>query len=378
METPAEATLPHDRRLGQSVAREISRADDSVKPPAILQHKHPLAYLQEAGAHFVLCVDKLPIWRGWQHRRPTAEVAIAHRGQIGLMPASIGTTGLDVDQGDPTQLLAHHPAWADLPSRRKGGHHLYYQDDTPRANAQWAAYGAAGQVRSGRGYLVLWNNGAAKLVQALQRGPSGVPYPADLPLFAASGLPVPAQTYAPPATRREVEALQPVTVEPLETVLPGRRNVALFDATRWWAYVAWHAHRGDMADWHEAVAERAHSNNERFPDPLPEAEVTATAYSISTWVASGGGPSDHSPKAQARRGRVSGLVRRGVIPSKRPGDRGSRRTGKLRSDVYLRDQAIIADRAAGMLQREIAERHGVTQGWVSRVLRRANIREPYQ
>ena len=342
-----------------------------------------IAYLQERGAHFVLCSGKRPIWRGWQSRRPPAAVALAHDGNLGLMPASIRTSALDVDRGDPAALLAHHPCWADLPTRRRGGHHLYYQDTAPRDNAHWRAYGCAGEVRSGRGFLVLWDDGAARLAAALRSGPAGDVFPADLPLFGAAGIALPVQ-YAPDATRRDVEALRPAALPELETVLQGARNVALFDATRWWAYVAWYKHRGDVADWHQAVAERAHRNNERLPHPvgtLPEdraRDVDALAYSISTWVASGGGPIDHSAPAQRRRGRVSGLVRRGVIPSKAPGDRGKRRTGKLRADVYRRDQAIIADRAAGMLQREIAARHGVSQSMVSYVLKRPRTNEPYQ
>ena len=46
----------------------------------------------------------------------------------------------------------------------------------------------------------------------------------------------------------------------------------------------------DLAGWNAAVLERAQRNNERFPVPLPdEREVRRTAYSISTWIASGGG-----------------------------------------------------------------------------------------
>ena len=219
------------------------------------------------------------------------------------------------------------------------------------------------------------DDGAERLAAALRNGRTGALFPADLALFSAAGIALPVQ-YAPNATRRDVESLRPGTLPELETVLEGARNNSLFDVLRWWAYPAWHSHRGDLEDWHEAVAERAHQYNALFPDPLGTLtgdnprEVDITAYSVSSWVASGGGPVDHSPSTQSWREGNSGRVRRGELRSKAPGDRLGQRTGRLRVEVRDRDRAIVADRAAGMKQVVIAERHGVTQGWVSKVLKR--------
>ena len=324
---------------------------------------NPIRYLQTHGAHFVLCDGKRPIWRGWQRRRPPAAVVLAHEGNVGLMPASIQSSALDVDQGDPTELLAHHPCWANLRSRR--GSHLYYSDTHPRDNANWTAYGCAGEVRSGRGFLVLWQDGAASLAAAVRSGPSGARFPADLPLFEAAGIVLPVQ-YAPDATRRDVEALRPVRLPELETVRPGGRNVALFNATRWWAYSAWWSHDGHLASWHALVLNRARQSNRRFPVPLPDPrEVRRTAYSISTWIASGGGPADHDPmkfsERQAARARKLGLIRRGILYDQH---------GNLRADVYYRDLSIIADRKGGYSIRAIAKRQGVSKGCVQHVLQR--------
>jgi len=331
--------------------------------------------LQKHGAHFVLVRDKRPIWRGWQRRRPSTDVLLAHRGNIGLMPASIGTSALDVDQGDPRELLAHHPCWATLPSRRRDGRHLYYRDDRARGNDKWEAYGCRGEVRSGRGFLVLWDNGAERLAAAVRRGPAGVLFPGDLPLFEAAGIVLPKQL-PPDATRRQLQVQPARRLVELAAVAIGDRNQAVFDVTRWWAYPQWcewvdsHA-LADVAGWHALVLERAQRFNQQLRVPIGKhpgddpRELEKTAYSISTWIASGGGPADHDPvrwrKRQAARGRKGGLVRRGILYGQ---------DNQLRGDVYYRDRGIIAARAAGFSQRAIAERYGVSRGCVEHVLRR--------
>ena len=195
----------------------------------------PLAVLYGAGAHFVLLHDKVPVWAKWQRRRPPLDVVHAHGDRLGLMPASIGTSALDVDEGDPRELLAHHPAWAVLASRRPGGRHLYYADDRPRGNRTWAEYGCAGQLRSGRGYLVLWHDGADRLAEELRT--RGRPADFRLPdLFAAAGVELP--TVYPADLDRGPAIMAParVVLPMLEVVLPGGRNPALFDTVRHWAY----------------------------------------------------------------------------------------------------------------------------------------------
>ncbi|MCY4354738.1 MAG: primase C-terminal domain-containing protein [Truepera sp.] len=73
---------------------------------------------------------------------------------------------------------------------------------------------------------------------------------------------------------------------PLETVEVGHRNIALFDEVRFWAYGQ---PRGrDLEEWLYSVETYALLQNERFPQPLPEAEVLSTAYSVSTWCEVGG------------------------------------------------------------------------------------------
>ena len=333
-------------------------------------------YLTGAGAHWVLAApSKAPYWRGWQRRCPGADDAVDHllrRDEpLGLMPASIHATGVDVDAGDPTLLLAQHPCWFDLEARR--GIHAYYRDEVARDNASWEAYGCKGDIRSGRGFLLIHRvEGIGKLAAAVRNGPAGVLFPfGQLGLWESQGIILPRQ--AGPTTFRTLRAAsRAATLDPPEVIGVGQRNVSLFNHSRFHAYGAWPSWDGDKASWHSFILQYAIGINSRFADPLPGREVERTAYSISTWVASGGGPQHHdcTSEAQRRRGVVSGLVRRGIIPSKQEGDKGSRRTGKLRTDIWARDRRIVALRCAGATQAAIAEEVGCSRRLVGYVLRR--------
>ncbi len=245
--------------------------------------------LHRRGAHFVLCAGKVPLWRGWQRRRPLPEVVqfhVDHGKNIGLIPASIGTSALDVDQGDPADLFEHYPARVVLPSRRRSGRHGYYDD------------------RSAKGFLVLYDNAIERLATALD-APGLFPFPVDL--FEAAGVELPAQ-YAPIEQGPAIVAGRPKVLPLLETIREPGRNNALFDVVRWWTYAQ---DRGQsLQAWYERVTAYALHNNERFPVPLEQWEACKVAYNVATWTWSGGGPADHSPAAQSRRGVKSGKVRR--------------------------------------------------------------------
>ena len=103
-----------------------------------------LTYLHQRGAHFVLCRDKRPLV-GFPWRSHTLELdcVLAHRGNVGIIPFSVGTSALDVDKGEPHQLSLFYPPLVILRSQRPGGEHFYYRDDTPRGNQRGARSGAA-------------------------------------------------------------------------------------------------------------------------------------------------------------------------------------------------------------------------------------------
>ena len=306
-----------------------------------------LATLHDHGAHFVLCDGKTPIWKRWQHHRPTLAVVEHHAEggrSIGLVPASIGTSALDVDRGDPGPLFEAWPARAVVPSRKAGRRHGYYDDDDDRGNGKWEALGASGEVRSARGFLVLHGNAPERLATALER-PGRFPFPADL--FEAAGVRLGVQ-HAPIEQGPAIVARRPRVLPMLEVVAEGARNSSLFDVVRWHAYAQ---DRGTvLADWYEAVHAYAVEQNERFPDPLPAREVAKLDYNVASWTWSGHGAVDHSPAAQRRRGVKLGKLRRAAVAD--------------------RDRQIVQDRGAGMSLRALGRKHGLSAPSVHYILTR--------
>lgn len=323
---------------------------------------HALQAIYHAGAHFVLCLeDKRPIWRSWQKLRPGLDVVLAHDGPLGLKPWSISTSALDVDAGDPGELIKAWPPMAVLDSRRAGGKHLYYSDTEGRANGHFAAYGCGGEIRSAKGYLILWHDGAARLADALQDPTAGSRrWPRDL--FELAGLPAvtlpaavktPAYRYKPSDQSRQAWTRAAEAVD-LETVKPGQRNVKLFDAVRFWAYSV---HRGnDLDAWTRRVQIHALEQNRRFPQPLDGLEAIRTAYSISTWCWSGGGARWHYPKHWRH-------------DSENQRRRQAKQVMARRRKNRVRDTAWRAAHAAGQSMRSIAREYGVEPSTVLRVLR---------
>ena len=316
---------------------------------ATLPQREAINTLADAGAHFVLCLpNKKPQWLGWNTRRPSASTAAIHRadhhGPLGVIPFSLSSTTLDIDSGDPSELLRIHPPWADIPSKRRGGRHAYYDDDKPRGNADWALHGCSGQVRGGRGYVILHEpDGPERLAEALKsRSPGERPWPCDLWDHAGLGALVPVER---PIVVPTVESAPASDFRPdlhLETVYPGARNKALFNQCRLWAYVQ--NMGADDIGWHSRVLGHLLGQNARFPVPLGEDEVVSTSWSISSWTWSGGGPRNHGFVAQSRRGVAGGKVKR--------------------YHSYERDLAIVARSDAGESTRAVARDFGVSQSTV--------------
>ena len=222
------------------------RASDGVSSNATksYQQSPSTSTIYHAGGHFVLCLeDKRPVWRSWQKLRPGLDVVLAHEGPLGLKPWSISTSALDVDTGNPGKLIEVWPPMAVLNSRRSDGKHLYYSDTEGRGNGHFEVCGCAGEIRSAKGYLILWHDGAGRLADALQDPLARARrWPRDL--FELAGLPAvtlrgavktPTYSYKPSDQSRQAWAAAAAAVD-LETIKRGRRNVKLFDAVRFWAY----------------------------------------------------------------------------------------------------------------------------------------------
>ena len=126
-------------------------------------------------AHLLLCrADNKAPAQPWLNYYPDANACRAHQesgGLIGLVPAGIGFTVLDVDHGHATALALEYPPAAFTHSRRPGGAHLWYPDNESRGNAKWdmkiGRHDLSGEVRSGNGYVILWPQQAPGIVEML-------------------------------------------------------------------------------------------------------------------------------------------------------------------------------------------------------------------
>ena len=279
------------------------------------QRRAVAALAVQHDAHIVLAdANKRPCWLesgpySWPRRLPALEVIAEHRGRFGIVPWSIRTTGLDVDDGDPQELALAVSPLVTLPTRR--GHHLYCPDTSPRGNATFATHGCRGDVRGARGYLLLHGDGAERLLDAIMRRDNW--HPRDL--FELVGLP---SITAPSGRRRGPRVVASSTLRGLTLTLaaarPGcRRHVLhryLIDtADRTNRPRRWPGGPVDVAAWNAAILEIAIEGLRRMPHPrLPIYEVRRLAYCVSTWAASTP-KADHSPetqrwRAQRKRGRT--------------------------------------------------------------------------
>ena len=246
-----------------------------------------LTYLHQRGAHFVLCRDKQPLpGFPWRAHTPALDCVLAHRGNVGLIPFSVGTSALDVDKGEPHQLSLFYPPLVILRSQRPGGEHFYYRDDMPRGNQQWSAFGCAGEVRSANGYLILYRDAPVLLAHALANDKADCPFPAGLLEYVEpvdvsrlDGVMLDDLDTADSPQLRLLTPGAPV----LERVQKGRRNLALFDAVRFWAYGAARGY-ASYEDWLRAVEVRTLAENRRFPEPLTGRHALSTGSSIAVWT----------------------------------------------------------------------------------------------
>jgi len=53
-----------------------------------------------------------------------------------------------------------------LNSSRVYGRYLYYSDTKSPGNGHFEVYGCTGEIRSAKGYLILWHDGAGRLANA--------------------------------------------------------------------------------------------------------------------------------------------------------------------------------------------------------------------
>ena len=320
-------------------------------------------FLDAEGVHFVLVNrDKIPIHRRWQlpWERPTLGQVLRHLaggGMVGHVPAAVGTVVLDLDESDDggRQLMDRHPPYWDIPSRRSGGLHLYYNSLVQYGNRDWRMGSAAGQLRSRNGFVVIWDPHA--LADMLAHRAMSPFHPEDHPFPAAAlgartqqprdwGLRTPPPRREPAERRRPSQSPLPGMDAPrrlqepqeaglpVEWVLreppghlraarapkgdiPGERNVRLFDAVRYFAYALPRGRGGPAmyAQWGRFILEYAEACNEMFAAPLSDGDVAKTARSVAKfcWANPSFGrpvdPGRWDSDVQRRRSRLGVLAR---------------------------------------------------------------------
>ena len=157
----------------------------------------------------------------------------------------------------------------------------------------------------------------------------------------------------------------------LSAVKVGDRNNTLFSVLGDWAWGRKAGHSSAEA-FTAAVEWQATALNTSFAKPLPDSEVQRMAMSVADgvwrWHGQGGARSvryDHSPEAQRRRGRKSGLVRAGLVAGS-----NVNRTKELAK----RDRAILnayyGRNGPAQSKRSIAKAHGMTAWGVAKVIKR--------
>ena len=325
----------------------------------------PLAILYQRGARFVLCQpNKRPLWKRWQKRRPPVEVChyhIADEGLIGIVPYSIQSSAVDIDEGNPSEFFSLYPPIVAVESKRSGGWHGYYADKVGRSNQRFEFQQWRGDLRSARGFLILHSLSAQQLLaQADFAIDSELPGWLPDNLFEAAGVELEAQQTKPyqptPDAQQHWQQRAAAAWSGLPRIEPGNRNNSLFDTVRFFAYAE--PKPAQYAPWQALVDQYSLDANGQFPAPLDEREVLSTARSIGSWTYSGGGPIDHSPTAQQRRGRKSGQ--------------------KRRAKTRERDEWIARLSAEGKKQREIALLVGLSDRQVRTILKRKSGSEPNQ
>lgn len=337
-----------------------------------------IAYLHGIGAHFVLVKpgeQKTPVHSGYQKRRPSVDEIDRHldtTGKIGLFPFSLRLSALDLDafpDDDATHaFMQARPPLVACPTRRPGGLHLYYPDTEPRRNGRWFddATSCGGDVRSAHGYLVLWDPGTLRVLQAkFQRGSQGCLFPsellAEIPLKA--GTPTPSDLTE--SRRKEPSNVVVPNGLDLSTLSPGMRNSGAFEALRHWAYKEVLRHT-ERSAFFQAVEVQALTARQSIEDRqgYTAAEARATARSIADWTWERQGMFRQQAEAQFRESDEDRFKRQQSF-------RGRQSGASRRQATQARDSSILwmVD-TEGWTQTQTANLLGIEQSTVSRVLRR--------
>ncbi len=304
--------------------------------------------LVDHGAQLVLLhhyPDKAPI-TDW--RTPSYSEVFNHvvhmDGLIGLRPASINSTVLDIDRGEDRhvdKLVSAWPPSAILRSARRTprpGVHLYYDDDVRRRDLPaWNFWSAGGQVKAASGYAVIYPSQEHHLLNALDRPRTKsieeLLNALQLPLWPVDQLPPVAPSKALPPL---VDGFK---FAPSVRHAQGQheRHITLMDLTLR-ALGRARDMRGDFG----STLTLMKRYNEHFAEPLPDFEVERLAPYFCEYSRHW----ENQPHTlqflarQRRKGLRSGVVRQQA--------------------VWERNVAIRVARAEGLSVKDVAAMHGLT------------------
>ena len=341
-------------------------------PGRAYHRRTALADLHEVGAHLILCDGKVPLpGYQWRDRRRTVDEITSHSGQIGIRPASLGATVADLDRGEAAALPEPFASY----STPSGGRHLWYGDREPRANARWNAAGAAGDIRSGAGYVIAWGPAPELIRDGLESRNLCL---FDPELFRCAPRPgresVPAPRTGPPAETldeligddcdmasffEDEPAITAAHAERLSATYPRSRHTTLFEVLT----AHCHALRADGGTLRRReLARYARDCNQAMPHPIgtvvgdPAGELVGLVEEVFGWWREVSWDSD---------------VQR---------ERALRQGAQRRKSIAGRDAEIArAVLVAGESRRSVARRYGLSEGTVRKTLNRVlRVRtEPY-
>ena len=350
------------------IATATTARTNNTRPHVRGEAADAVHYLtDEKRAQFVLLKpgEHRPWWNSWPHRFPDAARVLDHLEAghgVAIVPCTIGTTALDVDEGDPARIIRAHPPLTVLRTRR--GSHLYYRDEAAgeRGNGPFESlwFEVRGDLRGAPGGILRLDHDPAhvvKLADSVCYGPDRWHHPGGAEdygqgvLFhaqrcAAPGVIVPGGSGGTPA-KLEKAAHARARVA-LAEVAPGGRNPALFRALSGWSVAA--EVGGSFMDWQRAVERQAFGLNATFPAPLPPAEARDTARSVAGWRWRLPAAEREALRAaffrerQAEVGRIGGRIggrisRRGPDPTSERSTRPWEPLGVSRATYYRRKGA---------------------------------------
>ena len=336
------------------------------------------------GAHLIpVQPDKSPAHgfrKDWQHKSPSwgmLRVHAARGGYFGLIPYSLGLCVLDWDDDDLGAAAAftiEQPPALMLPTASFGHWHFYYETFKPRPNAIFTWDGKErGDVRSAKGYVVLWGN-APQQLSALMNGqlPSWQQQAFPEHLIGAPAIPIlddiadapqlaPDPSLAPDTPFKSYTT--PLSLESIDwgAVKPGSRNLTLFNGLRFLAYNSPVSLYPSRESWFAELRARAFEWAALMPDRrgFPDSEVRTTADSVAayTW---------------RRRHAVRDNKRADSDVQRR---RGLRSGEKRRWNERKRNDQIRDMLERGMTKSAIARRTGLSRRQVIKLAARFSVRE---